>query len=138
MLPLGIPTAHESWNIRNWMLEIIDGVSFLHSLGVVHRDLDLRNILAGDPVVICDLQCLDSIATGHCRAPDLDGGDKSHFSTTSDVFALGTLLWCCYFILTVAKWPWITLLPILSATYFWPALKNRPTVVHVKAMLEQI
>ena len=61
MLPLGIPTAHESWNIRNWMLEIIDGVSFLHSLGVVHRDLDLRTILAGDPVVICDLQCLDSM-----------------------------------------------------------------------------
>jgi serine/threonine protein kinase len=42
-------------NIKRWMLDIIDGVAYLHSLGIVHRDLTWRNILESDPLVICDL-----------------------------------------------------------------------------------
>ena len=83
-------------NIRRWMLDIIDGVASLHSLGIVHRDLTLRNILDADPLVICDLQCLH--ATSHCRAFEIDDGDYSKFSFASDVLALGTLLWeCCFY-----------------------------------------
>ena len=77
------------------MLDIIDGVAFLHSFGIVHRDLTIRNILESDPLVICDLQCLN--ATSHCRAFEIDGGDYSKFSFASDVFALGALLWECRF-----------------------------------------
>ena len=89
------PDDRRIQNIRRWMLDIIDGVAYLHSLGIVHRDLTMRNILESDPLVICDLQCLN--ATGHSRAFEIDDGDYSKFSFASDVFALGTLLWECSF-----------------------------------------
>jgi serine/threonine protein kinase len=83
-------------NITRWMLDIIDGVAYLQSLGIVHRDLVMRNILESDPLVICDLQCHH--ATGHCRPFEIDGGDYGKFSFASDIFALGTLLWeCCFY-----------------------------------------
>ncbi|TDL29943.1 kinase-like protein [Rickenella mellea] len=83
-------------NIKRWMIEVIDAVEVLHSHGIVHRDLVVRNILEAEPLVICDLQCLN--ATGHCRAPELDGIGQSMFSFASDIFSLGTLLWeCCFY-----------------------------------------
>ncbi|TDL29940.1 kinase-like protein [Rickenella mellea] len=83
-------------NIKRWMIEVIDAVEVLHSHGIVHRDLVARNILDSEPLVICDLQCLH--ATGHCRAPELDGTGQSMFSFASDIFSLGTLLWeCCFY-----------------------------------------
>jgi len=83
-------------NIRRWMLDVIDGVAVLHSLGIIHRDLVMRNILEAEPLVICDLQCLH--ATGHCTPFEIDGGDYRKFSFASDVFALGALLWeCCFY-----------------------------------------
>ena len=77
-------------NIRRWMLDIIDGVAYLHLLGTVHRDLTMWNVLDSDPLVICDLQCYH--ASGHCRPFEIDGGDYSKFSFASDIFALGPLL----------------------------------------------
>jgi hypothetical protein len=83
-------------NITRWMIEIIDAVALLHARGIVHCDLVMRNILDAEPLVICDLQCLN--ASGHCRAFELDSGDRNQFSFASDVFALGTLLWSlCFF-----------------------------------------
>ncbi|KAF8167391.1 hypothetical protein B0H34DRAFT_792120 [Crassisporium funariophilum] len=61
-------------NIRRWMLEVIDGVAYLHSLGICHN------------------------ATPHCRPVEIDDGDYSKFSFANDVFALGTLLWTyCFY-----------------------------------------
>ncbi|KAF8878992.1 kinase-like domain-containing protein [Gymnopilus junonius] len=78
------------------MLDVIDGVTYLHSLGIVHRDLVMRNILDSNPLVICDLQ--SHHATSHCHPVEIDDGDYSKFSFASDVFALGALLWeCCFY-----------------------------------------
>lgn len=75
------------------MLDIIDGVAYLHSLGIVHRDLTLGNILESNPLAICDLQCHNST---HCRPLEIDGGDYTKFSFASDIFALGAML-CAFF-----------------------------------------
>ena len=77
------------------MLEVIDSVTYLHSLGIIHRDLNMRNILGSNPLVICDLQCFH--ATHYCRPFEIDDGDYTKFSFASDIFALGALLWeCCF------------------------------------------
>ncbi len=56
-----------------------------------------------------------------------------HFSTASDGFALGTLLWeCCYF-----NCREVALLPIHSATYFWLVLMITPKIFQLLPFLRQ-
>ena len=95
------------FNIKKWMLQLVEGVSFMHSLGLVHRDLLARNILIGNPitsdayagdavipgpVVICDLECRHA----SLKAPEVrKDGD---FAPASDVYCLGYVLWqLCYY-----------------------------------------
>lgn len=76
------------------MVDIIDGLTYLHSLGVTHRDIVPRNFLNNDagPVIVCDLEC--HLAT--YKAPELtvmwpNYTPDSAFTPESDVYALG---WC--------------------------------------------
>jgi serine/threonine protein kinase len=36
--------------IKEWMLQIVDALTFLHSLGIIHCDLLAHNILAAKPI----------------------------------------------------------------------------------------
>lgn len=127
-------------NIRRWMLDIIDGVAYLHSLRIIHRDLTWRNILESEPLVICDLQCLN--VTGHCRAFEIDDQDYSKFSFASDVFALGTLLWeCCFYNNPKSRHVLLDNPPpppfrdiFLACTQEKP--EDRPTLTQLRAMYE--
>jgi hypothetical protein len=78
--------------VKAFMLHLVDGVAYLHSQGIVHRDLTLRNLLySGNlqkPVVIADLQC--RWATMHCSAPEVR--EYMNFTPASDVFAIGSCL----------------------------------------------
>ncbi|KIM42987.1 hypothetical protein M413DRAFT_443805 [Hebeloma cylindrosporum] len=129
-------------NIRRWMLDIIDGVGYLHSLGITHRDLTRRNILNADPLVICDLQCLN--ATRHCTAFEIDDGGRSKFSFASDVFALGTLLWeLCFYNNPKCRLVLLDNPPpppfrdiFVACTLEKP--EDRPTLMQLRAMYEAI
>jgi len=78
--------------VKAFMLHLVEGVTYLHSQGIVHRDLVLRNLLSSGnlqkPVVIADLQC--RWASMHCSAPEVR--EYRNFTPASDVFAIGSCL----------------------------------------------
>ncbi|KAF8186287.1 kinase-like domain-containing protein [Pholiota molesta] len=127
-------------NIKRWMLDIIDGVAYLHALGIIHRDLTIRNILEAAPLVLCDLQC--KYATYH--PPELRPWDETQFSPASDVFALGGVLWeVCYFnnppnhhVLQMTPPPPPFLDIFLACTR--ARAEERPSLAELRAMYEKV
>jgi serine/threonine protein kinase len=119
-------------NIRRWMLEVIDGIAYLHSLGIIHRDLTMRNFL--------DLQCLHSTY----RPFEIDHGDYTKSSFASDFFALGALLWeSCFYNAPYSRHVLLdNPLPppfhdiFVACTREKP--EDRPTLTQLRAMYEAI
>ncbi|KAL5639014.1 hypothetical protein ACGC1H_003403 [Rhizoctonia solani] len=87
---LSHPVAGKIASIKRWMLEIIDAVAELHKAEIIHQDLTLRNVLDGEPLVLCNLQ--NSNSTYHCRAPETLEPNTTNYSTASDIYALGYCL----------------------------------------------
>jgi serine/threonine protein kinase len=86
------PDDRRIQNIQKWMLEVIDAIGNLHSRGIIHRDLVMRNILEAEPLVLCDLESMN--ADYHCKAFELDDDDCGiRYTFETDIFALGSLLW---------------------------------------------
>ncbi|KAL6301655.1 kinase-like domain-containing protein [Sparassis latifolia] len=129
--------------IRKWMLDIIDGIAFLHARGVTYRDFMPRNFLYGDPIVICDLEC--QLASSTCKAPELlawDDPPDNAFTPATEIYGLGILLQLlCY-----ANNP-------RSSYFHWPVLppfdkiydactqtrhEDRPSLAQLKALLQEL
>ncbi|CAG5019502.1 unnamed protein product [Parnassius apollo] len=80
--------------------DIVDGIRYLHSLGLVHRDVKMKNVLldAGGRGALCDLgfcaaEALMSgsvVGTPVHMAPELLAGD---YDAAVDVYAFGILFW---------------------------------------------
>ncbi|KAF8601329.1 kinase-like protein [Ceratobasidium sp. AG-I] len=87
---MALPIAGKRSKIKKWMLDLIDAVAELHAMGIIHRDLVLRNILEADPLIVCDLQCRYSSFI--CRAPEVMDWETAQYSAASDVYALGYCL----------------------------------------------
>ncbi|KXG50086.1 uncharacterized protein PGRI_060530 [Penicillium griseofulvum] len=78
---------------KDWLLQIISGMKTLHSLGIIHRDLRIDNIVFSfdiSRVLICDLEGRwgNRLAPEVSREPVLDAG----WTEKSDIYDLGYLI----------------------------------------------
>jgi Protein kinase domain len=78
---------------KTWILQVISGLKYLHSLGIVHRDLRIDNLIFSSDtsrVLICDLEGRwgNRLAPEVSREPVLDAG----WTEKSDIYDLGYVI----------------------------------------------
>ncbi|XP_050204769.1 mitogen-activated protein kinase kinase kinase 18 [Mercurialis annua] len=85
--------------IGNYTCQIVEGLNYLHSNGIVHCDIKSSNILVGDTgVKIADFGCAKRVAetaeriggTPMFMAPEVARGEKQGFE--SDMWGLGCMI----------------------------------------------
>ncbi|WWC71085.1 uncharacterized protein I206_105038 [Kwoniella pini CBS 10737] len=75
-----------------WILDIATGLVNLHDRGIVHKDLDLNNILfQGNHAIICDMESGETSV--EIRPPEFVQGIETVFNKKMDVYGFGTILW---------------------------------------------
>ncbi|KAG6848427.1 hypothetical protein H0H93_000256 [Arthromyces matolae] len=130
--------------IKRWCIQLVEGLIILHENGILHRDLELRNLLVsldGQTAIICDLE-------GHwgChRAPELLDWEhldptQRPFTEKSDIYGFGDLL-ASFVIGCEPVNNWVPHEPPEPFAIVVRACKaydpdDRPTLAEVKAMLE--
>merc|ERR1719199_2188524 len=87
-----------------WAAEVADGLAYIHSLKIVHRDLSSRNLLltSDNKVKICDFGCA-RVLYNYSHLPSFISGSPpwmapeqimgSHLTVAVDVYAFGSILW---------------------------------------------
>ena len=101
-VPLPSFSEHE---VKQLARSLLQGVEFLHSLGICHNNLHPENILLleGNDVAICDFGCALYLDNDHCcrgrygniqyAAPEVILG-HSH-GTASDLWSVGVIIYHC-------------------------------------------
>ncbi|KAF8070067.1 kinase-like domain-containing protein [Lyophyllum atratum] len=132
--------------LRRWSLQLAEAVCFLHSLGIIHRDLNIRNVLVTadyQNMLLCDFEC----RWGSSEAPEIWRSlHLSHseipYSEKSDVYCFGVML-NNLIMANNPRNPWVhfTVPPPFSSILQACRAENcvdRPSMREVKAMLEAI
>jgi serine/threonine protein kinase len=128
--------------VKRFMLHLVDAVTDIHSRGIIHRDLVLRNLLySGDisrPVIIADVQ--SRWGSGVCAAPEVR--DQKNFSPASDVYALSTCLMQFIFVIN-PRHPFVEYaIPAPFDTIYKACaqeeIHERPTLAELRRMVEEI
>ena len=136
----------------HFMLQILDGVSACHALGIAHGDLKLENMLIFEPgavVKLCDFdlaRSLEASASPACRggsrkyaAPELfdDVSLPPNYSdTVADMWSLG-IVW---FTISNGTFPWEDATvdcdlfkKHMQSQYLWPS--NSPLDIKMRKLL---
>ncbi|KAK4183564.1 kinase-like domain-containing protein [Podospora australis] len=129
---------------KRWILDIIDALSCLHSLGIVHRDLRIDNCLFaqdGSRLVVCDLES----RWGQRAAPEIafDGGvEDSGWTTRSDIYDIGNCIKCMVYanapITNQVEWPVPQPLRAVVEACMRKSPDDRPTLLELQKMVEAI
>lgn len=132
--------------VKRWATQLAEAVCFLHSLGIVHRDLATRNVLATDDyqnMILCDFECRwgSSEVPEIARALHLSHSERP-YTEKSDVYCFGGLLNNLVMGNTPSNpWiPWSAPAPFSSVVEACKAQDpvDRPNMQDVKNMLEAI
>ncbi|XP_010545229.1 PREDICTED: mitogen-activated protein kinase kinase kinase 2-like [Tarenaya hassleriana] len=110
--------------IRSFTRQILKGLSYLHSRGIVHCDVKSQNVLIGENGVVAkisDLGCAKTVENGGVTsefsgtpafmAPEVARGEEQGFA--ADVWALG----CTVIEMATGSSPWPGLNDVVAAMY---------------------
>ncbi|GLB42707.1 putative protein kinase domain containing protein [Lyophyllum shimeji] len=130
--------------LKRWAVQLAEAVCFLHSIGIIHRDLHVRNVLVTKDkqnMILCDLEC----RWGSDDAPEICPDDWDYerpYTEKSDVYCFGKML-NDVIMGAEPKNPWVSWsapAPFSSIVETCKAEDpdDRPTMQEAKAMLEAI
>jgi hypothetical protein len=128
---------------KDWILQIVSGLKCLHSLGIVHRDLRIDNVVFSSDtsrVLICDLESRwgNRLAPEVSREPVLDAG----WTEKSDIYDLGYLIKGMIYgnvpITNAVEWPVPPPLDAVVEACIRNRPEERPSLDELYAMVDKI
>ncbi|KZF19140.1 kinase-like protein [Xylona heveae TC161] len=128
---------------KDWILQIISGMKQLHSLGIVHRDLRIDNVVFSSDksrVLICDLESRwgNHLAPEVSRGPVLDAG----WTERSDIYDLGYLIKGLVYgnspVTFAVEWPVPPTLAAVVEACTCERPEERPSLDDIYAMVDKI
>ncbi|POS73864.1 hypothetical protein DHEL01_v207744 [Diaporthe helianthi] len=129
---------------KSWLLQLVNAVECLHSLGIVHRDLRAGNLLFsgdGSRLVVCDLES----RWGERKAPEVafQGGlEDSGWSPKSDIFDMGNCIKSMVYangpITPFIEWPVPSPLQAIVEACMRPMPEERPTLTDLREMVGKV
>ena len=129
---------------KSWILQLIDALDRLHSVGIVHRDLRADNLLFsddGERLVVCDLES----RWGELSAPEVafrGGLEDSGWTPRSDIYDIGNCIKSMVYangpITHFVEWPVPPPLQAIVETCTRPRPEERPTLADLRIMVGQI
>ncbi|OTB05527.1 hypothetical protein M426DRAFT_10571 [Hypoxylon sp. CI-4A] len=128
---------------KTWILQLITGVKCLHSLGIVHRDLRIENLLFSfgqSRLIICGLDGRWGVqrAPEVSREPILDAG----WTEKSDIYDLGMVIESMIYgtvpITSLVEWPAPPPFNTIVEACRREDPKDRPSLDELYAMVEKL
>ncbi|KAI9814485.1 MAG: hypothetical protein M1832_005891 [Thelocarpon impressellum] len=140
--PFVLPRFSGLATYKRWLLHIVDALETLHSLGIVHRDLRVENLLFsrdGGRLVVCDLEG----RWGRRAAPEIaPEGLNAGWTAKSDVYDVGHCIECMVYanapITQQVEWPVPAPLDAIVKACMREAPEDRPTLEELRTMVEAI
>jgi serine/threonine protein kinase len=129
---------------KSWVLQLIDCLEALHSVGIVHRDFRADNFVFsrdGRRLVIIDLDSRWGVRAAPEIAP-IGGLDDSGWSTKSDIYDIGnctkSMVYANQPIPFFVEWPVPAPLQAIVDTCMRPNPQDRPTLAQLRSLVEGI
>jgi hypothetical protein len=128
---------------KRWVLDIIEALKCVHSIGIIHKDVRLDNLLFsidGQRVIVCDLES----RWGQRQAPEVsqNGGLDSGWTAQSDIFDLGNCIKGMVYdnapITRQVEWPVPPPFESIVEACMQKNPKDRPTLDELQALVEAI
>ena len=128
---------------KRWILQLIEAVKCLHSIGIVHRDLHIENILFSpndNRLVVADLEC----RWGQRSAPEIVRGDvlDAGWSEKSDIYDIGRIIRCMIYanvpFTAQVEWPVPPPFDVIVEACMRQDPVQRPSLDELLRMMEQI